>query len=145
MDRVFLRLNHENRTIISAVAQIISTVQKSGISRNMKYNKPLKIIKVIKNCGEFMFSFFLMSQLARNITYASLKNSEGWMLGISGIFSHHLAPLYESHNGVKTKHWKIKVKIIRIHANLWFFNDFTGNFRRIRKSTAIYINALTCW
>ena len=77
MDRVFLRLNHENRTIISAVAQIISTVQKSGISRNTKYNKPLKIIKVIKNCGESMFSFFLMSQLARNITYASLKNSEG--------------------------------------------------------------------
>jgi hypothetical protein len=77
MDRVFLRLNHENRTIISAVAQIISTVQKSGISKNTKYNKPLKIIKVIKNCGESMFSFFLMSQLARNITYASLKNSEG--------------------------------------------------------------------
>ena len=92
-----------------------------------------------------MFSFFLINQLARNITYASLKNSEGWILGISGIFSHHLAPLYESPRGVNTRHWNIKVKIIIAHANLWFFSVFIGNFRRIIKSTAIYIKALICW
>jgi hypothetical protein len=72
-----LRLNHENRTIIKAVAHIISTVQKSGINKNTKYNKAFKIINVSKNWGEVIFSFFLVSQLARNITYASLKNSEG--------------------------------------------------------------------
>ena len=75
--KVFLRLSHENRTITRAVAHIISTVQKSGISKNTKYNKALNTMKVSKNCGEFIFSFFLVSRLARNITYASLKNSEG--------------------------------------------------------------------
>ena len=77
IDRVFLRLNQENRTIIKAVAHIISTVQKSGINRNMKNSIAFRIMNVSKNCGEAMFSFFLISQLARNITYASLKNSEG--------------------------------------------------------------------
>jgi hypothetical protein len=59
------------------VAQIINTVQKSGINKNTKYNKALKITKVNKNLGEFMSSFFLVSRLARNIIYASLKNSDG--------------------------------------------------------------------
>ena len=77
IDRVFLRLNHENRTMIRAVAQIISTVQKSGINKNTKYSIALNTMNVSKNCGEFIFSFFLISQLAKNITYASLKNSEG--------------------------------------------------------------------
>jgi hypothetical protein len=56
---------------------MISTVQKSGISRNTKYSKALRNIKENRNWGEFIFSFFLVNQLARNITYASLKNSEG--------------------------------------------------------------------
>jgi hypothetical protein len=72
-----LSFSHENRTITKAVAQIIKTVQKSGINKNTKYNKALKITKVNKNLGEFMSSFFLVNRLARNITYASLKNSEG--------------------------------------------------------------------
>ena len=74
---VFLSFNHENRTMIRAVAHIISTVQKSGINRKTKNNKAFKTINVSKNCGEFIFSFFLVNQLARNITYASLKNSDG--------------------------------------------------------------------
>jgi hypothetical protein len=72
-----LRLKPENRTITRAVAQMIKTVQKSGISRNTKYNKALSTMKTSKNCGEFIFSFFLVNRLARKITYASLKNSEG--------------------------------------------------------------------
>ena len=91
--KVFLSFNQENRTIIKAVAPIIKTVQKSGMSKKMKYSKAFKIIKVNKKCDEFMSSFFLISQLAKNITYASLKNSEGWILGICGILSHHLAQL----------------------------------------------------
>ena len=75
--KVFLSFSHENRTITKAVAQIINTVQKSGINKNTNYNKALKITKVNKNLGEFMSSFFLVNRLARNITYASLKNSEG--------------------------------------------------------------------
>ena len=47
--KVFFRLNHENRTIINAVAHIIKTVQKSGIIKNTKYNNALKTIKVNKN------------------------------------------------------------------------------------------------
>jgi ferritin-like metal-binding protein YciE len=49
IDNVFLSFNHENRTIINAVAHIIKTVQKSGIIKNTKYNNALKTIKVNKN------------------------------------------------------------------------------------------------
>jgi hypothetical protein len=47
--KVFFNFNQENRTITKAVAPIIKTVQKSGISKNIKYNKALKTIKVTKN------------------------------------------------------------------------------------------------
>jgi hypothetical protein len=80
--RVFLRFNHENRTMIRAVAHIISTVQKSGINRKIAYSNALSTMNVSKNCGLFIFSFFLVNRLAKNITYANLKNSEGWILGI---------------------------------------------------------------
>ena len=93
IDNVFLSFNHENRTIINAVAHMIKTVQKSGINKKIKYSKALNTMNVIKNCGEFMFSFFLVNQLAKNITYANLKNSDGCILGIPGISSHHLAQL----------------------------------------------------
>ena len=65
---VFLRLNQENRTIIRAVAQIIKTVQKSGMNKNITYSNALKTINNKKNCEEFIFSFFLVNRLARNIT-----------------------------------------------------------------------------
>ena len=65
---VFLTFSHENRTIIKAVAHIIKTVQKSGINKNIKYSNALKTINVNKNCAEFIFSFFLTNQLAKNIT-----------------------------------------------------------------------------
>ena len=68
IDRVFLSFNHEYRTITSAVAHIINTVQKSGISKNTKYSIALRVMNVNKNCGEFMFSFFLVNRLAKNIT-----------------------------------------------------------------------------
>ena len=74
---VFFKLNQEYRTIIRAVAHIISMVQKSGINKNTAYSRALKTINNRKNCAEFIFSFFLVNRLARNITYASLKNSEG--------------------------------------------------------------------
>ena len=93
ISNVFLIFNHENRTIISAVAHIIRIVQKSGINRKIAYNKALNIRNVSKNCGLFIFSFFLVSQLAKNITYANLKNSDGCMLGRCGILSHHVAQL----------------------------------------------------
>ena len=63
--------------MIRAVAHTISTVQKSGINKKMKYSKALKAMKISKNFGEFISHFFLVSQLAKNITYANLKNSEG--------------------------------------------------------------------
>jgi hypothetical protein len=75
------------------VAQMINTVQKSGINKNIKYSNAFKITKTNKNLEEFISHFFLINRLARNITYASLKNSDGWMLGTCGIFNHHLAPL----------------------------------------------------
>jgi hypothetical protein len=74
---VLLNFNHEYRTITKAVHHKINIVQKSGINRNIKYNRAFKTMKVTKNCGESIFSFFLISQLAKNITYANLKNSEG--------------------------------------------------------------------
>jgi hypothetical protein len=74
---VFFSFNHEYHTMTNAVAHIISTVQKSGINKNTKYNNALRIMNVSKNCGESMLSFFLVNRLAKNITYASLKNSEG--------------------------------------------------------------------
>ena len=79
---VFFKLNQEYHTIIRAVAHIMSTVPKSGMNRNIAYSKALNIINNKKNCGELMFSFFLVNRLARNITYANLKNSDGWILGI---------------------------------------------------------------
>jgi hypothetical protein len=63
-----LRLNHENRTIIRAVAQIISTVQKSGIAKNMAYNRAFNKMKYIKNLFVLISHFFLVSQLAKKIT-----------------------------------------------------------------------------
>ena len=48
-----------------------------GINKNTKYSKALRIMKVNKNPDSFICSFFLVSQLAKNITYANLKNSEG--------------------------------------------------------------------
>jgi hypothetical protein len=55
----------------------MSTVQKSGINKNIAYKIALNTMNNKKNCGELIFSFFLVNQLARNITYANLKNSEG--------------------------------------------------------------------
>lgn len=46
---VFFRLNQENRTIIRAVAHIMSTVQKSGININIVYNNALRTINNRKN------------------------------------------------------------------------------------------------
>ena len=74
---VFFRLNQEYRTIIRAVAHIINMVQKSGMNKNIAYSSALRITNNRKNCGELILSFFLVSRLAKNITYASLKNSEG--------------------------------------------------------------------
>ncbi len=65
---VFFKLSHEYRTIINAVAHIISTVQKSGINRNIAYSSALKTMNNRKNCEEFIVSFFLVNRLARNIT-----------------------------------------------------------------------------
>lgn len=65
---VFFMLNHEYRTIISAVAHMINTVQKSGMNRKIAYSSALKTMNSRKNCEEFMVSFFLVSRLARNIT-----------------------------------------------------------------------------
>ena len=67
IDNVFLIFNQENRTITSAVAHIINTVQKSGISRKIKYNSAFKTTNTSKNCGEFIFHFFLVNRLARKI------------------------------------------------------------------------------
>jgi hypothetical protein len=47
--KVFLSFSHEYRTITSAVAHIINTVQKSGINKNTKYNSQLKIMNVSNN------------------------------------------------------------------------------------------------
>ncbi len=54
--------------MIRAVDQIIKTVQKSGINKNIKYNNALSTRNVNRNFGSFIFSFFLVSQLAKNIT-----------------------------------------------------------------------------
>jgi hypothetical protein len=46
---VFLKLNQEYHTIIRAVAQIMSIVQKSGINKNIAYRRALKTINNRKN------------------------------------------------------------------------------------------------
>jgi hypothetical protein len=65
---VLFKLRPANHTIINAVIHMINTVQKSGINKNIKYSNALNTMNVHKNCGESIFSFFLVNQLAKNIT-----------------------------------------------------------------------------
>ena len=77
MGNFSFKLNQENRIIIKAVIHIIKTVQKSGISKKMKKSIAFNTKNIRKNSLLFICSFFLVIQLAKNITYANLKNSEG--------------------------------------------------------------------
>jgi hypothetical protein len=81
------------RIITTEVIPTIKTVPRSGIKTKTPSKTTFAIAKLLYMVASTHCLAFLISHELIKITYISLKNSEGWILGSQGISSHHLAPL----------------------------------------------------
>ena len=81
------------QSMISPVIAITNAIPISGIETKISQTNTLRTIKYRIILGSCMMFFFLINQLARNITYPSLKNSAGCIVVIQPRSIHHLAPL----------------------------------------------------
>jgi hypothetical protein len=87
----------------------------------------LRIIKYRIILGSCMIFFFLINQLARNITYPSLKNSAGCIVVTHPKSIHHLAPLrITPMPGTKTNSCNIRARAEIIMMFLLFWKNFNG-------------------
>jgi hypothetical protein len=95
---IYLLLHHHTKYNHMATGASINIDQKSGWSISNKKTHPTITkngINPSKNDCNICFFFFMKYA---NITMSHIfMNSTGWIDGIHGILSHHLAQLYSSH------------------------------------------------
>lgn len=123
----FLNHNPTYRAMIRPTSPMISTDQRSGMARKRAKKIPFNIINERINSGLLRSFCFLSSQAERKITYPSLKNSAGWILGSPGILIHPLAPLSETPMpGINTINWSKMSATAMMTIFLLFWKNLIG-------------------